>query len=242
MRKSLVGVLAVLFLLALGTTASGQSFLDRFSEKGVRLGLNLSNGFGDDFSQTDMTTSFGLGPSAGGFATYGINDQFGVGIEILYTMRNVGVDMGENAAMIDLRMQQHAVEVPILAKYAFLPKHNLRPQAYLGPSLIFPVAHKMLFETQSGVERNHTVYNKAAFSLGVNIGAGASYPVGPGRITCDLRFDMDLLPANAKAELADLTDRKPNEQIWATPLDDGTGYKDPSAKHMVIMVIFGYAF
>ena len=68
----------------------------------------------------------------------------------------------------------------------------------LGPYFGFGLtARKISYDpSKNSVKVNYSESGVSRFDLGCSVGVGAAYPFGPGRLVCDLRYDLGFLDVN----------------------------------------------
>ncbi|MFZ5980976.1 MAG: porin family protein [Candidatus Zixiibacteriota bacterium] len=117
---------------------------------GVKAGFNSSKFTGDDFTITEpggtslyKTWKYSGGYSAGGFATFAINDRFSFQPELLFTVKNNAVDY------TNCEVNLTYVEIPMLFKFNFQPEGNIQPQLYVGPYFALKNKAKVVVDSTS---------------------------------------------------------------------------------------------
>jgi Outer membrane protein beta-barrel domain len=116
--------LAVLLLVASGTTASAQGF-------GVTAGANFADISGDDIegSDVDSRTAF----VGGVFYEHKLGTSISIRPELLYSMKG-----GTNTLAQDVTWQNDYIQVPVLLKYSF-GSGATHPFILAGPAIAFNV-------------------------------------------------------------------------------------------------------
>ncbi|MDD3642549.1 MAG: porin family protein [Candidatus Krumholzibacteria bacterium] len=154
---------------------------------GPRIGMIVAN-ITETPPEWDDDKEYRVGLSAGAFFDWSITETVSIQPEILYTRKGVLSNLYDGLVAVDLDAYFDYVELPIVLKYAFRPGERLRPCLYAGP--IF--AYCLSVEAQISAWILSTTVDFSSFAhttdFGALVGAGLSYPLGPGAVTLDARF------------------------------------------------------
>jgi|AntRauTorcE11897_2_1112592.scaffolds.fasta_scaffold24812_2 hypothetical protein len=114
------------FLLTVGLFAQ-QAQAQTRTGFGIRGALNFAN-----LNDTDADFDSRTGLMLGLYANYHIsNSPIFIQPEVLYTQK--GFESGNTTVQLDY------IEIPVLAKFAFITEGNLTPYVYAGPSIGFNI-------------------------------------------------------------------------------------------------------
>lgn len=149
---------------------------------GARLGLNVSGILGD----TATTMAPGFGANGEVFASEWINQSFGLQEEIGFSARGAGwkvPDARENANTKYPNAFTY-LDIPILAKWRFVQRENLRPVLYGGFTVGFPLAASLVY--QGGIADMESEVNPV--DLGLTAGLSLDIKRGNLLIPIDIRY------------------------------------------------------
>jgi len=80
------------------------------------------------------------------------------------------------------------IEIPVLARYSFMPGKKFRPCVFAGPSLSYCMASELeVSQWPASVTVDISSITHTT-DFGVILGAGFSYEVGTGALTLDIRY------------------------------------------------------
>ncbi len=180
MIKKTVASACAVFCLAvfLAQPASGTEF-----SGGARIGLNLSSIIGD--TVTIMVPRFGLNGEI--FACEWINESFGLQEELGIGSRG---EAWKSSDSIDWGVYDRFagnftyLDVPILAKWRFLQRENVRPVLYGGFTIGFPLVAEFeyLGNTSDLLQRTQPV------DFGLTAGVSMEIKQGNAIIPIDFRY------------------------------------------------------
>lgn len=180
MNRSLV-IAAIAAGALLGTTAVGAQTI------GLKLGASFANWNIDatNAPATDRLTSF----VGGGFVRFDMG-RFAIQPELLVDTRGADVtDTGE--------LSVNYIDVPILAVVPLRLGPGIRPYLIAGPDFAYEFACEL---NESGadldyVECHHEIeaVPRKRTDIGVIGGAGLEFPVGPGALLLEGRYNWGLL-------------------------------------------------
>ncbi len=81
---------------------------------------------------------------AGGVVlNYAFNDAFSLEPELLYFSKGFVGNLYEGIVDVDVTASFDYMELPVLAKYTFLPGRKFRPCVFAGPSFIYSIASEL---------------------------------------------------------------------------------------------------
>jgi len=129
-----------------------------------------------------------VGFTAGGFLVYSFVQNFGVGLDAMYSLEGAKYefDYGSGSDMIRFsnKLDLNYLRLNVPVTYFFrLKQDNFRPKIYAGPSLAFLLSAKSKTEVISGsenalvdIDENRTVTdNYKGTDFGALVGAGFNY-------------------------------------------------------------------
>jgi len=154
---------------------------------GPRVGMIVAN-ITETPPQWDDKKEYRVGFTGGVFLDYRITETVSIQPEILYTSKGVMANLYDGLFTLDVDVAFDYIELPVVLKYTFRPGERLRPSIYAGPTFAYCLSSEAEFTawiftaTVDFSGFSHTT------DFGVVAGAGLSYPLGPGAITFDARF------------------------------------------------------
>ncbi|MDI6401288.1 porin family protein [Balneolaceae bacterium ANBcel3] len=158
---------------------------------GPKVGVTVSDMFGDDVGTTSMRTGF----TGGVFVNYRVSPAFSVQPEVLFTMKNIeaGV-LGGPQTEYDFGY----LEIPVLLKNHFETSGPISPNFYVGPSLAI-----QLYGEADG---ENIKDNLEPIDFGIVVGGGVDII---DRINLDLRYTIGVknafdLPQSPSAKVGSL--------------------------------------
>lgn len=165
---------------------------------GVKGGLNLSSVRGDNTSDALLKAGFNVGV----VGNYEISDMFSAQAEILFSAKGYKTDNSGNGYTYDRStLKYNYIEVPLLLKASIGNQQGIQGYALFGPSfnLLTSSFHNWEYEyiSNTGVavassgENNMKDYVNT-FDLGLNLGVGATYATGLGKIFAEARYGYGL--------------------------------------------------
>jgi hypothetical protein len=171
---------------------------------GMRAGLNLSTFrlSEDDDTINPFKFDYVWGTHLGGHARFGLSRLFSLQTELQYT-RLGGKWLAEDSPTEELTLtfRHHWFQGLVLARMD-IPFHEFKFHILAGPHFgygVGKVLHEVEFVFKAGEDRfttkekgkiswEETGESLRRFEPGITVGFGADYPLGPGRIGVDLRF------------------------------------------------------
>ncbi|MDR1174605.1 MAG: OmpA family protein [Treponema sp.] len=186
---------------------------------GGELGLSRLGGDLKDLAQT----RFGTVPdekllfsfTAGAYGGYAFTDWFAAlaGADFYYA-QGLSLDEPEGSGSITYS----SLDIPLLARFS-LPLHPFTLGLQAGPFLSIPVG---TIHTEGGIFIGES--KPEGFVFGASGGLFAAFPLGPGRVTGDIRYLHDVTPLKGTIE------------------HSGGGKEFLSRRGMVFMLGYEYAF
>lgn len=158
---------------------------------GLKVGVNMADLTGGDVAS--YTEMFGPVKSkvafcVGGFVVFGLSKGMAVQVEALYTQKGADFDMAVDADTVTVHWNTDYIEIPVLFKYTFETKGNLKPVLFVGPSVAFNMSAKVKASYQ-GQSEEMDIPGFQSTDFGLVFGGGLD--IGP-RIRVDLRYTMGL--------------------------------------------------
>ncbi|UCE23801.1 MAG: PorT family protein [Candidatus Zixiibacteriota bacterium] len=188
MKQAVITTVRCLIAVSLAVNSS----LAGSFEKGVKVGMSISNLRGDDVGISDYKTGF----AAGGFATYLLNENLAVQLEALFVMKG-GIQ--ESSFLDSGSVSLSYLEVPLLLRVVFpiKPKKpdkpsyyatdkGLRPGFYAGPA----IAYSLTDDLKVGVWPDPVSVPAKTIDFAVAFGGGFDMEVGKGMLAFDARYTL----------------------------------------------------
>ena len=154
--------------------------------KGVNFGFNSSRFTGNDIPGKGIASIPGL--TLGFFINYEISNHFSLQPELLFTTKGSKIN---TVGDIYLHNIFTYMEIPVLAKWTFMPEKKWRPYLHGGPFLDF----KLLAFNEEGFPED---FRK--FDLGLILGAGISFK----KISFGVNYSRGFLNFDQSEENIDL--------------------------------------
>ena len=125
------------------------------------------------------------------FGSYAFTNNFSVQAELIY-MINQGMEISARLLGFGstVRGTYSSLDIPILLKYSFI-NAPAKLGVLGGPHVSLPLGYFELKETGIGFGPLVGEYGVGFPTFGITVGLFGGFPVGPGRITGDLRYLMD---------------------------------------------------
>ena len=205
--KRIVIITIMLTLCASMVAAQG------ITGKGIKVGLNLANVYGDDADMEGADKKMRIGFAVGGFLTYSINEMFAVQPELLYSMQGVKYEPSEGDIDGELIMKYDYIQIPILAKVNFPMEGKVKPNIFLGPALGINLSAKYEYTDDlgdameaMGMDKEGDIENVKSTAFGLVFGAGIDYGIGNGKLTFDARYNLGLTTVDDSDDDLDIKD------------------------------------
>jgi hypothetical protein len=210
---------------------------------GIKAGGNMENVTGDDIAEND----FQFGFTGGGFATFTVNEYFGVQPEVLFVMKGTKGDAlvvdpdGQNIVVTDGKVKLTYIQIPVLAKVTFPTDGMVKPNIFVGPAVGFNMTAKVEGIADEGgpdeITLDHDIENIKSVSFGVVFGGGVSFMMqNKGAITVDVRYDLGL--TDMLDDPSEDVDPETQDKVNLTKADD-TPF---DWKTSTISLMVGYSF
>lgn len=179
---------------------------------GPKAGIDFHTITGKWSSDDESKYRFVPGPVVGAVGSYSFNEVFALDAEFVYLKmgRKVLNSLDEKAGNQlqgegDFRTRWNSMQLVIIGKYFFL--HNIFAMIgvfntlKLSGVMIYPDGTKVDLRIGEEPSRgSNTIYYDPKYNrrwdMGMYVGGGYKYPVGPGTITADLRFGYGFLDLN----------------------------------------------
>ena len=155
-----------------------------------------------------------FGTQFGAAVNIGVNEMFSVQPEFIFAQQGGIVESTEKP--IKLTIKNNFINVPVLAKVTFGKAESIKVFAAAGPYGGYWLSSKTKkvedgAVTQDGeVTLNSEANNR--FDYGFAFGAGLGFPVGPGSLNLDLRYNLGL------ADLEKAADSEFNNRVASASL------------------------
>jgi hypothetical protein len=180
---------------------------------GVKAGLNLATGTGDDAEGLSMKT----GAVGGAFLCYNITEIFAIQPELLFSMKGAKSDEAD----IDGSLKYNYFEIPLLLKVNLPTEGKIKPSLYAGPAIGILMSAKAEDEDLKDFSKT--------MDVGIVAGAGVGYQMEKGMLFLEGRYEVGM------TTVTDLTD----EELAA---QDPPLTEQPDLKNSVISIMVGYGF
>ncbi len=154
---------------------------------GVKAGLLMSNVTGTPEGWEDAK-SYRTAFAGGVVLNYAINEAFSLEPELLYFSKGVVGNLYEGFVDVDVTASFDYMELPVLAKYTFLPGRKFRPCVFAGPSFAYSIASEL--EISAGILSGSADISSLTHTtdFGAVLGAGFGYETGQGTLTFEVRY------------------------------------------------------
>ena len=174
------------FVLSMVLLAPSPALARRFTF-GPRIGMIVAN-INETPPEWDDDKEYRVGLTVGAFFEWSITETVGIRPELLHTRKGVMANLYDGLISLDADVYFDYMELPIVLTYTFRPGKALRPCLYAGPSF----AYCLTAEAELTAWILSTTVDFSSFAhttdFGLLAGAGISYPLGPGAVTLDARF------------------------------------------------------
>jgi hypothetical protein len=195
MKKAILLTIVITFLVSVH--ARTQNF-----EAGIRTGLGLStySGWNSRSSGDDDLKRFPLvGYHIGLSGQYHFSELLGLKAELQLIQRGEGLELtGTEKTSYKGKVNMTYFTLPIMAAFSH-SFGNILVFGQAGPYFGFGLTAKKVSLDPSKTVWKVNFSESAAhrFDIGCIVGVGAGYPVGPGNIIFDLRYDIGFLDVNS---------------------------------------------
>lgn len=162
---------------------------------GVKGGMSLGTLTGKGVEDMDSGSTVGMKPAFNGYGFFSadLSSNLGLQAELGYVSKGkVWKDPDNDKNSISMNFSY--LEIPLLVKGMF-PMGAVKPMIYAGPtfglmlsSTIGEKSDSPSFDTTITIEDSL----RNGFEMGIALGGGTSYEVGPGAIILDIRYTIGL--------------------------------------------------
>ncbi len=182
-RRLSILVFALVALSAASSIAGELSF-------GVNAGLLTSNVTGTP-DGWEPAKSYRTAFTGGILLNYAFDESFSLQPELIYASKGFAGNLYEGFVDIDATCSFDYVELPVLARYSFLPGGKFRPCVFAGPSVAYSIASDL--ELSIGPFAGSADISSLTHTtdFGIVLGAGFGYETGGGTLTFDVRYQRD---------------------------------------------------
>jgi len=154
---------------------------------GVKAGLLMSNVTGTPEGWED-SQAYRTAFAGGVVLNYAFNEAFSLEPELLYFSKGVAGNLYEGFVDVTVTASFDYMELPVLAKYTFLPGKKFRPCVFAGPSFAYSIASEI--EISAGIPSGSADISSLTHTtdFGAIVGAGFGYETGQGTLTFEVRY------------------------------------------------------
>ena len=183
-------VCVVLLLVAIAVLSSPALMAQGRSDRtvGLKGGLNVAKLVGDD-SGGAKWRYVGV---FGGFLCFRVNDILAIQPEALIAMKGAKTreffDFGAGPEEVEGTIKLTYLEFPVTAKVYFPTQIEMQPYIYAGLAFAIKVGSRVRAEVRD-VSAEADLENSRGADVGVVVGIGFDYEVGPGNALFDLRYE-----------------------------------------------------
>ena len=209
-------IFTIIFFLFIFLSLSGQTIAQTVLNKGIKVGINLSDWTGkgvnefienyeyimnaSGFDNFNLTRAHRIGFSLGGFINYEINEIFSLQPELLYTMKGVKFDgngyfYGYNFNT-DIIYKTDYIEIPLLGKLTVAKNSGITPFLLFGPFFAYNTSSKLKVkvEVEGESDSDEVDFNYIKeIDYGLILGGGFETSSG---ILIDIRYNLGLISVN----------------------------------------------
>jgi outer membrane protein with beta-barrel domain len=184
---------------------------------GPKVGVNIATWGGDDTEDLEGLGSV-IGLQFGAAAEIAVNEMFAIQPELLFFQKGFSVEFEEDILEETLKSETTAklnyLEIPILAKIMFGAEEGPKFFATVGPSFGFglggEIESKVTFGGETETDTEDIDFEEdmiTKLDIGVSVGAGAQFPVGPGNLFVDVRYLLGLNSTDDSEDNSDVKNR-----------------------------------
>ncbi len=201
--KKLASAIALLFaVVVLSSSLVTAQPMER--SVGVKGGLNVSNFSGGDAGDDEWRYAGVFG----GFLCFHVNEFLAIQPEVLIAMKgsraDVLFDVDGNLVLGRETVKLTYLEFPVAAKVYFPGQVVLKPYVYAGLAFSVKVGSRLKSEFGSTDIEEDFEHVRGA-DLGMIVGAGFDYELGPGSALLDIRYDVGFVSVDSSVR--DLDER-----------------------------------
>ncbi len=168
-----------------------------------KVGASLGNYAYSEDDDDDDDTKYNTGLTLGAGFNFALGETFSIQPELLYIQKGSKEEFGDAT----LRNRLNFLEIPVLGKVSF-GSETVRAYVNAGPSLGYALGGRMTAQNEDG----ETEFVKVRFGdekstddvfymptkyfnridLGLQLGAGVGFQVGPGSLLLDARYGLGM--------------------------------------------------
>lgn len=186
-------IAATTLVLVLAPQARGQA-----PTIGLKLGPSISTIRSDESASTRSLTRF----TGGGFVRFDFG-RIGFQPELMYSPKG-GRDrliIDDFPTDIDAELRLDYIEIPLLLILPLATGPRMAPYLYGGPALAFEVGCNVVVKAggvsaSSGCDDDELESDRRTFDVGAMLGGGLAFPIGPGSLLIEGRYNFGLLDLN----------------------------------------------
>ncbi len=185
---------------------------------GANLGILTSNVTGTPEGWEDAK-SYRTTATGGVYLNYAYNESFSLQPEIVYASKGfVGNIYEDEWFDIDATASFDYIEIPVLARYSFMPGGKFRPCVFAGASLSYCMASELeVSQWPASVTVDISSITHTT-DFGLILGGGFGYEVGKGTLTFDIRYQ------NCFTNVVTSGDFEINGSVQTIDVDDFKNY------------------
>lgn len=141
----------------------------------------------------DLKEKYIIGTQFGAAVNIGISEMFSIQPEFFFAQQGGVVE--SDGKPIKTTIKNNFVNVPVLAKISFGKEDGVKIFAVAGPYGGYWLSSRVKQEVDGIIQDGEVTFNSTEnnrFDYGVAFGAGLGFPVGPGSLNLDLRYNYGL--------------------------------------------------
>ena len=142
----------------------------------------------------DFKEKYLIGTQFGAAVNIGVSKMFSIQPEFFFAQQ--GAIAEGKGKPIKTTIKNNFINIPVLAKIAFGKEDGIKVFAAAGPYGGYWLSSKIKQEIDGVIQQDGEVTLNATannrFDYGVAFGAGLGFPVGPGSLNLDLRYNYGL--------------------------------------------------
>lgn len=183
MRKRYLSIL----VFALVAASAAPAIAGKISF-GANLGILMSNVTGTP-EGWEGAKSYRTTATGGVYLNYALSESFSLQPEIVYASKGFAGNIYEDEWFdIDATASFDYIEIPVLARYSFMPGKKFRPCVLAGASLSYCMASELeVSQWPASVTVDISSLTHTT-DFGLILGGGFGYEVGKGTLTFDIRY------------------------------------------------------
>jgi hypothetical protein len=156
---------------------------------GAKVGMTVSNVTGVP-EEWEASKSSVTGFTGGMMLNYAFNDALSLQPELLYAQKGVAGNLYDGFVTVDATVNLSYFELPVLAKYTFLPGKSFRPCVFAGPSFAYSSSSELEVSASIASVTVDIGSLTHVTDFGLVLGGGFGYKTGPGILTFDARYEQ----------------------------------------------------